>query len=149
MKPRPDPEVTSRAESRPAGILGGSVILLELESFRDHRGVLSPLDFGALGFEVARAFVVRAPDGAVRGGHGHERVRQVLFRASGAIDLDLRRQGEHARLTLDEDTPAVLLEPGVWAQQTYVGVDSTLIVFADGAYDPAEYIHTVSTGKVS
>lgn len=42
---------------------------------------------------------------------------------------------------LDEDRPAVLIEPGVWAQQTYLDDDSTLIVFADGPYDPAEYVH--------
>ena len=34
----------------------------------------------------------------------------------------------------------MLLEAGVWAQQTYVGADSTLIVFADGPYDSAEYV---------
>ena len=35
--------------------------------------------------------------------HGHRRVRQVLFCASGTIDVDVRLRGAHARLTLDED----------------------------------------------
>lgn len=34
---------------------------------------------------------------------------------------------------------AALIEPGVWAQQTYLDDHSTLIVFADGPYDSAEY----------
>lgn len=135
------PEMQSVANTvgKPMRLLGGSVRVLELECFRDHRGVLTPIAFADLGFSAARAFVVRAPQGALRGGHGHRRVRQVLFCASGAIDVDLRRGGSQASLRLDEDRPAVLLEAGVWAQQTYVGEDSILIVFADGPYDPADY----------
>ena len=121
-------------------LLGGSVRVLELESFRDQRGALTPLTFDEVGFSAARAFVVRAPKGAVRGGHAHLHVRQILFRASGQIDLDVRHHGAHARLTLDEDRPAALLEAGVWAMQTYVATESILMVFADGPYDPAEYL---------
>ena len=131
------PEATAGREQ--TLLLGGTVRILDLESFRDDRGVLTPLTFGDFGFSAARAFVVRAPRGAVRGGHGHRRVRQVLFCASGAIEVEVRHEGAHARLTLDERHPAALLEAGIWAQQTYVGVDSTLIVFADGPYDSAEY----------
>ena len=135
----PDTRPEAVTAGDPTELLGGSVRLLELESYRDDRGVLTPITFDDFGFTAARAFVVRAPQGAVRGGHGHRRVRQVLFCASGTIDVDVRLRGAHARLTLDQDRPAVLLEAGVWAQQTYVGADSTLIVFADGPYDSAEY----------
>jgi hypothetical protein len=121
-------------------LLDGSVRLVELECFTDDRGSLTPITLDDLGFSVARAFVVRAPRGAVRGGHAHRTVRQVLFRASGSIDLEVRRGGARARITLDEDQPAVLLEAGVWARQTYVGDDSTLVVFADGPYEPTEYV---------
>ncbi|GAA1750346.1 sugar 3,4-ketoisomerase [Agromyces humatus] len=121
-------------------LLDGSVRVLELECFRDHRGSLTPLTLDDAGFSVARTFVVNAPRGAVRGGHAHRHVRQVLFRASGAIDVDFSHRGERARVTLDEDCPAVLIEPGVWAQQTYLDDRGTLIVFADGPYESTEYI---------
>jgi hypothetical protein len=138
--PRP-PGTRSEAVTgdAPTTLLDGSVRLVELECFTDERGTLTPITLDDLGFSVARAFVVRAPRDAVRGGHAHRSVRQVLFRASGAIDVEVRRGGARARLTLDAEHPAVLLEAGVWAQQTYVGDDSTLIVFADGPYEPTEY----------
>jgi dTDP-4-dehydrorhamnose 3,5-epimerase-like enzyme len=120
--------------------LDGLVRVLELDCFRDHRGSLTPVTFDDIGFDVARTFVVSAPRGAVRGGHAHRRVRQVLFRASGTIDLDIGHRGERAHITLDEAQPAVLIEPGVWAQQTYLDDESTLIVFADGPYEPGEYV---------
>jgi len=144
MVPVPDPSGLtsgdlSTAESN--DLLGGLVRVLTVDRFRDHRGVLTPLSFGDIGFSVERAFVVNAPQGAVRGGHGHRRVRQLLFRASGSIDVEVSHAGLQARITLDEDRPALLLEPGVWAQQTYLDDGSTLIVFADGPYESGEYIH--------
>jgi dTDP-4-dehydrorhamnose 3,5-epimerase-like enzyme len=122
-----------------ASPLDGSVRILELDRFRDHRGSLTPLTFDDVGFTVARTFVVSAPRGAVRGGHAHRAVRQVLFRASGSIAVDVRRGGRRARITLDEESPAMLIEAGVWAQQTYLEDGATLVVFADGPYEAAEY----------
>jgi dTDP-4-dehydrorhamnose 3,5-epimerase-like enzyme len=121
-------------------LLDGQVRVLELERFRDERGSLVPLSFDGLGFSVARTFVVHAPRGAVRGGHAHRRVRQVLFRASGTIEVEVGLGDARARVILDERRPALLIEPGVWAQQTYLDEGSTLVVFADGPYEPAEYV---------
>lgn len=116
------------------------VRVLELDCFRDERGSLTPMTFDDVGFSVARTFVVSAPRDAVRGGHAHRRLRQVLFRASGTIDVDVSHGGARARLTLDEHHPAVLIEAGVWARQTYLDDHSTLIVFADGPYDAGDYV---------
>jgi hypothetical protein len=74
-------------------------------------------------------------------------VRQVLFRASGTIEVDVSHRGERARITLDEGHPAILIEPGVWAQQTYLDDHSTLIVFADGPYEASEYVDGDSGGS--
>ena len=115
--------------------------VLELHGFHDERGSLVPLTFEDVDFRVARTFVVNAPRGAVRGGHAHRSVRQVLFRASGTIEVEVRHEGELAHLTLDASTPAVLVEPGVWAQQTYLDDHAALIVFADGPFESAEYVH--------
>lgn len=126
--------------AEPMSLFEGMVRVLELDCFRDQRGSLTLMTFDEVGFSVARTFVVSAPRDAVRGGHAHRRVRQVLFRANGTIDVDVSHHGARARITLDEARPAMLIEAGVWAQQTYVDDDSTLIVFADGPYEPGEYV---------
>ncbi|WP_353813258.1 sugar 3,4-ketoisomerase [Agromyces sp. SYSU T00266] len=148
----PVPESVDVGASIPAGaaaesILDGAVRPLIPERFSDDRGVLTPLQLGELGFALARVFVVSAPGGAVRGGHAHRDVRQLFFRASGRIEVEFRHRGATTRLTLDEERPAVLVEPGVWAQQTYLVDGATLIVFADGGYDRGEYMdHDRGTG---
>lgn len=122
-------------------LLDGRVRVLELDRFQDERGSLVPLTFDDIGFDVARTFVVNAPRGTVRGGHAHRSVRQVLFRASGIIEVEVRHGGGRARVTLDESCRALLIEAGVWAQQTYVDDHAALVVFADGPYDSSEYAH--------
>ncbi|MFC9919786.1 sugar 3,4-ketoisomerase [Agromyces binzhouensis] len=136
----PDAGATVGAASWPASLLGGAVRPLTLDRFVDDRGTLTPLVLAELSFAVARVFVVSAPAGAVRGGHAHRSVRQVLFRASGSVEVEFRHRGESSRLTLDDARPAVLVEAGVWAQQTYLDDGSTLIVLADGGYDRSEYL---------
>jgi dTDP-4-dehydrorhamnose 3,5-epimerase-like enzyme len=122
------------------GALDGLVRVLDLDCFRDDRGALTPLTFNDVGFSVARTFVVSAPRDAVRGGHAHRRQRQVLFRASGTIDVEVSHDRTRAHITLDERRPALLIEAGVWARQTYLDDHSTLIVFADGPYDAGDYV---------
>lgn len=127
-------------------LLDGMVRVLALDRFDDERGSLTPLTFADLGFEVARTFVVNAPRGAVRGGHAHRGVRQVMFRASGTVEVEVRHGGVEAHVTLDESCPAILVEPGVWARQTYVDDHAALVVFADGPYDAGEYVHGLPDG---
>lgn len=117
----------------------GRVALLACPSHVDGRGVLTPVTFADHGFDVVRAFVVTAPEGTERGGHGHRRGRQILMRVRGEIHVELVSGGQRARVVLDAATPALLVEAGIWSRQAYAGPDAALVVFCDTAYDPTDY----------
>jgi dTDP-4-dehydrorhamnose 3,5-epimerase-like enzyme len=129
--------------------LAGRARLLDLSRHVDERGALVPLTFAEVGFPVARAFVVTAGDGSVRGGHAHAWSRQLLLRVGGVVRVELRTAEERDAVELDERTPALLIEPGVWASQTYLGPDAALVVFSDSAYDPDDYIHQLKMPEVA
>jgi dTDP-4-dehydrorhamnose 3,5-epimerase-like enzyme len=118
---------------------GGKVTELIPSSHADERGLLTALAFDQYGFAAVRSFIVEAPDGAIRGGHGHHRGRQLLMRLSGSIDLELRYGGGIERLTLDAELRAILVEPPVWASQTYRGARASLLVLCDTPYDAGDY----------
>ncbi len=118
----------------------GLVSVVDVPVHADPRGTLSSIAFAEHGLEVVRAFVVSAPDGAIRGGHGHRRTRQLVLRVTGTIRVELRRAGRTAEVTLDATTPAVLIEPGVWSRQTYLGDHPSIVVFCDTEYDPDDYV---------
>lgn len=123
----------------PGPALEAVVRRLTLRRFVDERGSLTPLDLDELGFRVSRTFVVTAPVGSVRGGHAHRRVRQIFFCTGGIVDVEFRYRGDATHVRLDESRPAVFVDAGVWAQQTYCSEGATLVVFADGGFDPSEY----------
>lgn len=118
---------------------GGKVAELTPSTHADERGTLTALAFDRHHFCAVRSFIVEAPDGTVRGGHGHHRGRQLFVRLSGAIDIELRYGGGVERLTLDDRLPAILVEPPVWATQTYRGGSARLLVLCDTAYDADDY----------
>jgi hypothetical protein len=122
-------------------LLAGRAALLSVTSHTDPRGKLASLDFSGLGFAAVRAFTVTAPDGAIRGGHAHRRGRQILMRVAGTIEVELRVEAAVQHVTLIEDAPALLIEPGVWARQTYRGADAALVVLSDTPYDPDDYLN--------
>jgi dTDP-4-dehydrorhamnose 3,5-epimerase-like enzyme len=113
----------------------------------DGRGVLTSVTFAAHDFRVVRAFTVVAPDGTVRGGHGHHRGRQILLRVGGEIRVEVRRDGRELGFILGPDAPGLLIEPGVWALQTYLGPDAALVVFCDTEYDVDDYFGDPETAS--
>jgi dTDP-4-dehydrorhamnose 3,5-epimerase-like enzyme len=118
---------------------GGKAAELTPSLHVDERGVLTVLAFDRHRFAAVRTFIVEAPDGTVRGGHRHRRGRQLLVQLSGSIDIELRYGGGVERLTLDGELRAILVEPPVWASQTYRGEHASLLVLCDTAYDADDY----------
>jgi len=117
-------------------------IASSVPAHRDARGLLTAIDFSQLPFRPERVFTVTdVPSGAQRGGHGHREQRQVLTCVTGRIQVELRAPGEGAVTLTLQSGDAVLVEPGVWAAQTYETPDSVLMVLASGPYDPDELFH--------
>ena len=129
-----------------AGWFGGRAMTLPVETHVDDRGWLAAVDFDAVGFDVTRAFVVGSGHGIARGGHGHRQGRQLLTLASGRVRVDLRWGQQTASVVLSRDCRFLLVEPGVWASQTYLDRDSCLVVFCDTPYDPDDYVHDGDAG---
>ncbi|MEQ8262811.1 FdtA/QdtA family cupin domain-containing protein [Pseudohaliea sp.] len=125
----------------------GRARLLDIVRSVDERGTLTPLDFPALPFTPRRLFTVAGvPAGARRGGHGHRRGEQLLLCIAGRIAVRLAATGRSASLTLQADGPALLIGPGIWAEQRYAVPGSVLLVVASEPYDPASYFSDENGG---
>ena len=117
----------------------GGAVLVQLPSHGDQRGQLIPCELSRF-FAPVRTFLVHdVPEGTVRGGHAHRTARQLMICLVGRVVVELRLAGEMARVHLDRPAKALLVEPGVWASQTYHG-DAQLLVLASEPYDPDDYI---------
>ena len=124
-----------------ARFFGDKVLVLHLRSFADDRGVLIPIELGPLDFCAVRAFLVRAPTGTSRGGHGHKTGRQIFVHISGEIEVQLSWQNEGRSVVLGPENNAIMLASPVWSQQRYNGNDPSMMVLCDTPYDPNSYVY--------
>lgn len=91
-------------------------------------------------FDIARVFVVRAPDGAVRGQHAHRKCSQFLTSPSGTIEVVCDDGRQTAEFVLSHRNVGLLVPAGIWSKQTYRGPQATLTVLCDRRYEAADYI---------
>jgi hypothetical protein len=123
--------------------LSGKVTRIAVQTVIDHRGRLTPIHFNFAGFTPVRAFVVAAPDGAVRGGHAHAICRQVLMCVAGEVEVTVNDGKDCAQVLLTPTNGALLIEPMVWGQQVFRGVDASMVVFCDQPFDKDEYLYSM------
>jgi dTDP-4-dehydrorhamnose 3,5-epimerase-like enzyme len=91
-------------------------------------------------FAVARVFTVSAPANAVRGDHAHKRCAQLLVSAAGNIRIDCYDGTERKGFLLDAPNKGLLVPPGIFATETYLGDGALLMVLCDQPYDETDYL---------
>jgi dTDP-4-dehydrorhamnose 3,5-epimerase-like enzyme len=95
-------------------------------------------------FSIARVFVVRAPEGAIRGQHAHKACAQFLTCTSGVVDVICDDGVSRAEFELNHLSLGLYIPPGIWAEQRYRTPGATLTVLCDRPYEPEDYIRSYS-----
>lgn len=115
-----------------------------LPTMRDARGALTVAEFDQyVPFPVVRLFYVReVPPNTVRGQHAHFRCSQYAICIGGRARIDLT-DGIGTRSVSLCPGQAVLIEPGIFATETYLDADTVLLILCDRPYEKDDYIHTL------
>lgn len=108
---------------------------------RDERGALTLVSAADIPFRPGRIYVLHGmPVGARRGGHASRGQRRLLVWISGAstvLVIDGLRLDDLLRLHAGE---TLLIEPGVWFEIEIATADTQILVFAEGEYEPDDYV---------
>ena len=103
--------------------------------------MLLPIELDDVPFAVRRIFVISPEDaGEIRGGHSHRDGRQLLVCLDGEIEVAVREAGHTHGIKLRPDGVALLIEAGLWSQQTYANTGSRLLVLSDQRFNEVEYV---------
>jgi dTDP-4-dehydrorhamnose 3,5-epimerase-like enzyme len=108
--------------------------------FEDNGDLVVMEELKNVPFLIARVFVVRAPDGAIRGQHAHRACTQFLTCPREVIEVECDDGERQAKFTLDHPNTGLLIPPGIWSQQTYLGKGAALTVLCDRRYEAEDYI---------
>jgi oxalate decarboxylase/phosphoglucose isomerase-like protein (cupin superfamily) len=112
----------------------------DAQVFEDERGRLTLVPFGVIPFAPTRAYVLsHLPPGGHRAGHACRSQQRFLTGISGVARVTLE-DGTGARTVDLREGDTVHVPPMTWLGLEATGDHVAVLVFADGEYDPTDYI---------
>lgn len=118
------------------------ILKISLRTFEEEKGCLVPIESKVDSLiPIKRVFYVYGvPKGEVRGKHAHYKTNQVLICLHGQCDVRCFDGKEWGVYTLSEPNQALFVPNGIWAEETYVTENATLMVLCDTSYSQSDYI---------
>ena len=115
--------------------------LVNLQSFKDERGVLSVITEKMIGFCYTRMYFVKnVPIGTVRGSHAHLYTTQFLICLEGECLVKIDNGVSSKNYKLNDSKEGLLVPPMNWGNITYTKAGTVLLVLASHDYDRHDYI---------
>lgn len=117
------------------------VKFITLPSKQDNLGKLTIAEVGnSIPIDIRRVFVVNGNPEVVRGKHAHRTLTQIFICIHGKCNIAFDDGSQRNEVRLDSSGKALLVPPGIWAEQHYIGSNSTLMVLCNFLYDESDYI---------
>lgn len=117
--------------------------IIDIPKIEDRRGNLSVVEeFKNVPFHIARAYwLYDVPAGAMRGGHAHKRLKQLLIALSGSFTVTLDDGQEKRKILLNRPYQGLLIETGIWRTIDDFSSGAVCLVLASELYDESDYIY--------
>lgn len=95
-------------------------------------------------FDIQRAYIVTdVPDGALRGGHAHKSLWQLLICAHGSCKVSLSDGLKTVDYLLSEPNQGLLIGPAIWRDLAFMSQHkAVMVVLASDHYDERDYIRS-------
>jgi hypothetical protein len=91
-------------------------------------------------FAIARLFVLRGPENAMRGDHAHKLGSQFMICSNGAVEVGLDDGTSKTTYMLDSSNKALLVPPMIWNTIHFRAPHSVLSVLCDRPYEADDYV---------
>jgi dTDP-4-dehydrorhamnose 3,5-epimerase-like enzyme len=115
--------------------------LIELPVVQNPQGNLTFIEGDRhVPFPIARVYYLYdVPEGAVRGGHAHRALEQLILPIGGSFDVVVDDGSERARITLDNPRVGLHVPRLIWRELENFTAGSFCVVLASAYYDEADY----------
>src|SRR6266852_4186299 len=115
--------------------------IIELLKIADPRGNLTSIEGQQdVPFDIKRIYYLYdVPGGAIRAGHGHRTLQQLVIAMSGSFDVLLDDGLTKQRYHLNRSYCGLYIAPMVWRQIDNFSSGSVCVVLASDHYDELDY----------
>lgn len=96
-------------------------------------------------FDIKRVYYLYdVPGGAVRGGHAHRGLQQLIIAMSGSFDVLLDDGGQRKRFHLNRSYYGLYICPMIWRELDNFSSNAVCLVLASALYDESDYFREYS-----
>ena len=115
--------------------------LIQLPKLTDLRGNLTFIESNKhISFDIKRVFYqYDIPDGAVRGGHAHKTLQQLMIAMSGSFDIVMDDGHREATIRLNKPWQGLYIPEMIWCEIRGFSSGSVCMVLASAPYNESEY----------
>ena len=115
--------------------------LISLPKITDNRGNLTFVEgLNHLPFEIKRVYYLYdVPGGAVRGGHAHKKLQQLIIAIAGSFDVILDDGDTRKTISLNRSYQGILIPNMTWRELENFSSGSVCLVLASELYEEEDY----------
>lgn len=125
--------------------------VVPLHAFQDERGgILTTAEFGkTIPFIPKRVYLISGIDdyNAVRGGHAHKKLEQIIFCVNGSFELRVDDGERHQKILMRNNGFGFRIGPRLWHSMRKFSRDCVILVLADEYYDESDYLRNYEEWK--
>ncbi|MCZ8198618.1 MAG: FdtA/QdtA family cupin domain-containing protein [Flavobacterium sp.] len=115
--------------------------IIDIPKIENNLGNIAVIENDTIPFEVKRVYYLYdIPSSAVRGGHAHKKLTQVLIAISGSFDVILDNGKVKEKVTLNKPNKGLLIENYTWRELENFSSGAVCLVLASENYNENDYI---------
>lgn len=115
--------------------------IINIPKIENSLGNIGVIENNTIPFEIKRVYYLYdIPSSAVRGGHAHKKLQQVLIAISGSFDVVLKNGKRVKKITLNKPDKGLLINNNTWRELENFSSGAVCLVLASEVYDEEDYI---------
>lgn len=117
------------------------VEILNIPKIENSLGNIAVIENDVIPFEIKRVYYLYdIPSSAIRGGHAHKDLQQVLIAISGSFDVVLKDGTSVKTVTLNKPDKGLLIKYDIWRELENFSSGAVCLVLASDVFHEADYI---------
>lgn len=118
-----------------------NIQLIDIPKIENSLGNIAVVENDVIPFAIKRVYYLYdIPSSAIRGGHSHKNLQQVLIAISGSFDVVLKDGISETKVTLNKPDKGLLIKNNTWRELENFSSGAVCLVLASQVFNEEDYI---------